>query len=271
MDWLEYAAIKFQVNLNGTVIQYRDCRELPSGSGGGSGIEYNNSNNSRINRQKRAIANATAYLQKNATHKPLVFVLTSPIDCTLKEQSQKVSKFFNNLRKYHNWQRGYYRGQKGKKEFVRTGTVRAKCDNYLWVREYQNNGRPHWHCIADLPWLSVQDYLQPYWSKLWGVPENNNSVRLHNVGNRFVKDNKFAHYLVKYFNKNFDRKKEGKHFIYTDCEPDASRKFAISQDLQQLSKPLTLNLIEHEKIINKILADKRPLNVGNNVFYYVPK
>ena len=268
MDVIEYASIRFQVNLNGTVIQYRDVREFPSGSGT-SGIKFENSNNSRINRQKRAIANATAYLQKNARYKPLVFVLTAPSDCDYKEQSSKISKFFNNLRKPHNWDHGFYTGEKGKKKFIKTGTVKAKCENYLWVREYQSSGRPHWHCIADLPWLSVQDYLQPYWSKLWGVPENNNSVRLHQVGKRFITDSRFSQYLVKYFNKNFSKEKTEHHVKYTDLEKDASRKFAISSELQQLSKPVTLNLVEHEHIISKILQKKKGISVGNGVFYYV--
>jgi hypothetical protein len=277
IDLVDYVATKFSVNKSGVIIQYTDVSELPKSSYGdkSGSSHFQNSGTSRINKQKRSIANATSYLQYNCKYKPFVFTLTAPISCDYTLQNRIVSKFFNNLRKPHKWRQGKFKidRETGEYYFKETHTITARCENYLWVREYQENGRPHWHCIADLPYIPIFD-LQNLWLNLWNLKENYRNefpaVRMNSKQNRFIKSDKFPHYLVKYFNKNFNRKKAGIHYEYKDKEQSAPRKFAISQQLQQLSKPITLNLVEHSNYLNRLLTEKKKINVGNGVFYYVP-
>lgn len=231
----EIIATKFSVNECGIVIQYKDPRELPSSS---IQHEYKYSGDSRKNRQKRQIANAMAVLGRESLHKPTLFVLTCPIDSDYKTVNKNISKFFNNLRKKHSW---------------------GQCEEYVWCREYQSNGRPHWHVCADIPKFPIQT-VNLYWSELWGVSAPN-SIRLHRKANRFLKKNdpRFAWYLTKYFTKTYENEK--------GCD-EMPRKFGISQRLNQRAKPKTLCRGFDESEIADVLTGKKGYDIGKGVIIY---
>lgn len=139
------------------------------------------SNTSRINRQKRAIHDATEWMRLNSHYRPLIFCLTVPVQSDWKLQNSNVSKFCENLKK----------------------TYDAK--DYLWVREYTGAGRPHYHFVSDCPMLPAVD-LSHYWSGLFGS-DSANSIRLGTApgktGKRqmFVNSPRMSRYLTKYMGK----------------------------------------------------------------------
>ena len=228
-------ATKFSVNECGIIIQYKDPRELPKSS-----IEkqFKEAGDSRRNRQKRQIANAMVVLGRESQHKPTLFVLTCPVKSDYKTVNKNVSKFFNNITKPHSW---------------------GKCNEYVWCREYQDNGRPHWHVCADIPKFPIKK-VNNYWSMLWNS-KSTNSIRFHSKANRFLKtyDQKFAWYLTKYFTKTYDMEK--------GCA-ELPRKFGISQALNQKSKPITLCAGFDNVEIGKVLQGKKGYDLGKGVIVY---
>lgn len=106
--------------------------------------------------------------------------------------------------------------------------------NYVWVREYQSTGRPHYHFVADAPRLDVI-HLSHYWNSLFdGAVDRGNSIRLGTAPpdrKMFVDSPTMARYLTKYMGKGF-----GKN------EPDSQRQlhtFGHSQECWQKSRPVT--------------------------------
>ena len=183
MDAVELIATKFSVHLCGEVIQYRDYREMPSPK---EKKDYPKAdqNASKKNRAKRAIKDACCYLSLHSINKPTLFVLTCPVVSDSSTENKNVSKFFNNFTKPHSW---------------------GRCEHYVWVREYQPSGRPHWHVVADVPRFPIKK-INMYWAGLWGT-EQINCVRLHPKGTRFLRKNYLAaaNYLAKYFTKNTEK------------------------------------------------------------------
>lgn len=178
----------------------------------------------------------------NAKNRCLVFVLTCPVESDYKTQNENLARFFENLRKPHSW--GF-------------------CHNYVWVREYQKNGRPHWHCVADIPRFPLRK-VNDYWSGLW-QSDSSCSLRLHQGANRFLADsNRLCWYLTKYFVKNFTsdfKPIEG-------TETKTPRKFGSSQELVEGAKPKISLASDHSERIKK-QYDVLPL--GHETFYLAPK
>jgi len=151
-----------------------------------------------LNRKKRTVHNALHVLSQTHTYRNICFVVTSPIP----EINASLIQRFT-----HNFTNGYH------------------CVNYLWVREYQKNGRPHWHFVADVPFVDFQ-HLSTWWANLSGNVGGDNSVRLNDEPSRYL-DSNFQgclDYMLKYITKDFTVSSTG-------------RSFAISQDLQRASMP----------------------------------
>jgi len=219
------------VNLCGVIVLYEDYSLYPK-SGHPVKLKWPKSN-SRDGRQKRQIANAVEWIRLNANHKPLVFTLTVPVESDYKTQNSNVSSYFENFKKCYG------------------------CENYVWVREYQTCGRPHYHIIADCPFFDVKK-VNSYWSGLWGS-EAPNSLRLNRIQNRFVstQSQRLCWYLCKYLGKSLGQEEKGLRV----------RKFAISKEANVNSQPVTVFANEiSEKLNGYDIRD-----VGHGVSFAVPK
>lgn len=171
---------------------------------------------SLYSQQKYKIANACEWMRLNATHKPLIFVATSPGYTDQANESQLIQKFTHNIRN------GY------------------ACKNYVWVREFTERGYPHFHFVADMPDFNAVN-LSLYWSGLFGS-QARNSIRLGTSPDKFGKRQYYlnrkqmAWYMTKYISKSIG-----------NCEKGAVkgsrsfRTFAVSQQLAKASEPQLFN------------------------------
>jgi len=167
-------------------------------------------NDSRLNRQKRSIHDAVEWMRQNATYRPLIFCCTVPVQSDWSMQNTNVSKFCDNIRQTY------------------------ECKNYVWVREYTGAGRPHYHFVADVPFMDAVP-LSRYWSSLFGDSYvNDHAVRMGTAPpNRkfFVNSPRMARYLTKYMGKAIgDSERSGEKKI---------RTFGHSLECWQKSQPVT--------------------------------
>lgn len=159
---------------------------------------------SNVNRRK--IYNAVytmANQSKTRTReqgRPVCMVVTSPSEFV--NHSELFTKFTHNLTN------GY------------------KVDDYIWVKEYQKNGRPHWHMVANIPFFDIER-LNAYWCRLNNAPSTSPAIRLNPKPTRFLHSNPLhcARYLAKYFSKDLTQGRK------------IGRTFAISPKLASLSEP----------------------------------
>jgi hypothetical protein len=175
---------------------------------------------SLYNQQKRAISDAVEWIRLHATHKPLFFVLTSPGYVNAKEHSKKISQFTHTLRN------GY------------------GCKHYVWVRELTSRGFPHYHFVADLPFIRNPVALSRYWSSLFGSTSTN-SLRLGSApinGKRkfYVDDQRASRYIAKYIGKDLEKIQ---YDLLEAGYPQARyskmyRSFAISEQARMMSQPV---------------------------------
>lgn len=168
-------------------------------------------NDSRLNRQKRAVHDAVEWIRQNATYKPLIFCCTVPVQSDWSMQNTNVSKFCENLRENY------------------------ECKNYVWVREYTGQGRPHYHFVSDSPFMDAKK-LSLYWSGLFEVPNNFWSIRMGTNParppvNYFVNSARMARYLTRYLGKAIGHEeRRGEKAI---------RTFGHSEECWQKSQPVT--------------------------------
>lgn len=167
-------------------------------------------NNSRLNRQKRQVHDAVEWMRRNAVHKPLIFCCTVPVQSDWSMQNTNVSKFCENIRSNYD------------------------VKNYCWVREYTGAGRPHYHFVADAPYMDAVA-LSRYWSSLFGESALN-SIRMGTSPANppvryFVNSARMARYLTKYMGKSIgdEEHKDGEKKI---------RTFGISQECAAKSRPV---------------------------------
>jgi len=150
-------------------------------------------------------------MRLNATHKPIIFVATSPGFTNHANENKIISQFTHNIRN------GY------------------ACANYVWVREFTKAGFPHFHFVADMPDFDCVS-LSRYWSALFGS-EAANSIRLGTKpknGKRqyYLKGKRMSWYLTKYLGKSI-----GKPETTALNFKKQFRTFAVSQELAKLSAP----------------------------------
>jgi hypothetical protein len=165
---------------------------------------------SLYSQQKRKIADACEYMRGNATHKPIIFVATSPGYTNLANEKQLIKKLTHNLRN------GY------------------DCKNYVWVREATKMGFPHFHFVADMPDFDCLA-LSEYWSRLFSS-QARNSIRLGTYpknGKRqyYLKGKRMCWYLTKYLGKSIGTKEKSEMF------KREFRTFAVSRELAKQSLP----------------------------------
>lgn len=198
-----------------------------------NGEKVNRPQGSLYSWQKRKIADACEYMRVKPTHKPIIFVATSPGFTNLASERTLIKNLTHNLRN------GY------------------ECKNYVWVREYTKNGFPHFHFVADMPDFDVTR-LSKYWSGLFGS-DATNSIRLGTAPRcdvcgaklkrknqscykpecqgagkveYYLKGKRMAWYMTKYLAKSIGKKE------LAPLEPRRSfRTFAVSKELTQLSLP----------------------------------
>jgi hypothetical protein len=134
------------------------------------------------NQQRRIISDRIEYLMMHSKHKCKFITATDPAgeSITTKEKGQILSRFCENFCKTY------------------------KCAGYVWVREYQENGRPHWHFVADVPWLTKNEFerLNSYYNSLFNTDLKNalrwgfkpkNGKRIYTI-----EDSRIAGYVSKY-------------------------------------------------------------------------
>ncbi len=134
--------------------------------------------------KKSVVQSACIALWQNKTSEHCLFLtFTIPFDIDEKKLVKIWNSLLNNLR------------------------VSYKINNYVWVKEYQKNGRLHYHIIIDRVWVDIES-LQETWNvcikNVTGrMPKYRNSVRLgFNPIIRSVQ--RIKNYLSKYITKNED-------------------------------------------------------------------
>lgn len=177
-----------------------------------SGEKANRPQGSLGSWQKRKIADACEYMRIKPTHKPIIFVATSPGFTDLASERSLIKSFTHNLRN------GY------------------GCEHYVWVREFTGAGFPHFHFVADMPNFDAVK-LSLYWSGLFDS-DAKNSIRVGSKPDKYGKRNYYltgkrhAWYLSKYLAKSIGKEERGA------LEGKRSfRTFAVSQELAKLSAP----------------------------------
>lgn len=199
-----------------------------------NGTKANRPQGSLYSWQKRKIADACEYMRVQPVHKPIIFVATSPGFTDLASERSLIKSFTHNLRN------GY------------------ECKNYVWVREFTEQGYPHFHFVADMPDCDMRA-LSLYWSGLFGSTARNSirfgtAPKCSRCGTKLKQKNqpcyktgcngfgrveyyltkkKMAWYMTKYLTKAIGsserRALKGKRSF---------RTFAVSQELTRLSAPV---------------------------------
>lgn len=234
-DYLSIISQKFSVNPSGLVIQYTDYRELPSAS---VKREREKISSSRINKQKRIIENACYTLCNDSEHAVPVLVATCPVGADREEGNGRWSEF---LRTYSR------------------STRKKRIENYVWVREYQKNDRPHWHFCAEMPYISYLE-MSKYWSGLWGSTARNSIRKPPELRNHFLRDKEASRYLTKYFVKEHGRQEK--------IEGRKTKCFGMNAELRDKSEPYTLTAGIDSGQISDVLAGKKVVYRCEDVKFY---
>lgn len=145
--------------------------------------EYKEPRNYRIKHHNRQqLISSGIYGHENKNHEVLFLTLTYKNTCfkkaTLEEKSKNgdIVKFLNNLRTNY--------GMKG----------------YEWTKELTKNGTPHYHLLADLPFIDIHK-LNKIWTNNAGF-KSNNAVRYDPDNGLIVKNPDHAgFYVAKYISK----------------------------------------------------------------------
>lgn len=208
--------MNIKVHLSGVAIAYENTGAIKRTDN----IPAGRPQGSLYGQQKRAIADAVEYMRLCGQNKPLFFVATSPGFIPAGEHAGKISKFTHNLRSNY-----------GLKD-------------YVWVRELTKNGCPHYHFVADMPFISNPAALSRYWSGLFGRGDQN-SIRLgtkpiNGVRKFYVDDRGASRYVSKYIGKDLDKISNE---LLEAGFPAANyrkmyRSFAISENARLLSQPV---------------------------------
>lgn len=246
-------------HLSGVAIAFQPSGRSPGGRPAGAnpyGQEKakGREQGSLIGYQKRQVANAVEYIRQNAKHKAMIFVCTTSQNWGHEIFNPKISKFTNNLRMSYG------------------------CKHYVWVRELNSHGAPHYHFVADLPFIDDPVGLSYYWSGLFGYHQSN-SVRLGSAPDKktgkrkfYVNSRRMAFYLSKYLGKGFEDG-DGKYFRNSWMSAKiAGRSFAMSQEVAKLSQPIRFEQCLHFTQPDDMVMDatgkmvQRPAIVAGRTF-----
>lgn len=129
------------------------------------------------NRHYRKIASSSVRLWKKRRNKVIFLTLTFPEDITEHEANRCFSKFIDNLK--HNY--GLH--------------------SYIAVKELTKIGRPHFHCIFDIPFFAVRQ-VNEAWTKTFQqfMPGSANALRLGSPKHGTIVKNssRLVKYICKY-------------------------------------------------------------------------
>lgn len=179
---------------------------------------------SLYSQQKHAISDAVEWMRTNSTHKPRIFVATTPGLIDYKTERRYVSALTHNLRNGHGMR------------------------NYVWVREMTKKGYPHFHFVADIPQIDPVK-LSLYWSGLFGE-DAKNSIRFGTApganGKRkfWIDSPRMSWYLTKYIGKAIGESEKSSRRKF--------RTFAISQEARQMSQPVLYNAWINKDFSNRL-------------------
>lgn len=182
---------------------------------------------SLYSQQKRAIADAVEWMRLYGSNKPIFFVATSPGFVKAEHHAEKISKFTHNLRNTYG------------------------CVDYVWVRELTSSGCPHYHFVADMPFIQSPVNLSLYWSRLFGSGAKN-SIRLGSApinGQRkfYVDSSQASRYISKYIGKDLEVVQNNLLEAGYPCSvyKKSYRSFAISERARLMSKPVVYQANYH--------------------------
>ena len=104
--------------------------------------------------------------------------------------------------------------------------------DFLWTREDQKSGRPHFHLLADMPFQSIQK-INDAWCHAIGM-KSKNAVRLPKDHKAILKDlDRTCRYITKYISKN-------------EKEYYSERCYSISKNIQ--TEPIRLSEFDLEYV-----------------------
>ena len=118
---------------------------------------------------------------------------------------------------------------------------------YLWTREDQRNGRPHFHILADMPYQDIQK-INTAWCEACRM-YSKNAVRLPKENKAILKSiEKTAKYVTKYITKDQNKYySERCYSISTDikAEPVRLSEFDLRNLEEDQGKNLKFRFYEH--------------------------
>jgi len=111
---------------------------------------------------------------------------------------------------------------------------------FLWTREDQKNGRPHYHMLCDIPYQSIKKINSAWCSAIGEFSPN--AVRLPKKGKAIVKDiDRTSRYVTKYITK--DQNKYYSERCYSIAAGFKAEPIRLSEfDLRQLEFDMGKNL-----------------------------
>lgn len=134
----------------------------------------------------------------------------------------------------HNWGKEIYKPHIA--TFVHNLKETYGCSRYVWVRELNSHGAPHYHFVCDIDRIDDPVKLSRYWSGLFGR-EANNSIRLGSKPNKegrrlyYLENRRHCFYLAKYLGKSFAPS------LDLGAVRLVGRKFGMSQEVSRQSVP----------------------------------
>ena len=164
----------------------------------------------------RKIVSSAVNLYRNKINKIVFLTLTFPGYITEKDANICFSKFMDNLRT------NYY------------------VENYIAVKEFTEAGVPHYHLLADYPFIDIRR-LNSAWCNTFPInlPGSKNAVRLPKNHKSIVKDlHRVVKYICKYITKSQDfNYSERCHFISHEiCSSPVDIDYDIAEKLIKVYK-----------------------------------
>lgn len=126
--------------------------------------------------------------------------------------------------------------------------------NYIWTRENTKAGRPHWHILADIPYVPIQKINNAWCEAINSFSKN--AVRLPANSKSIVSDlERSMKYITKYITKdetgrnkpNIERHPERCYAISSECNKKPVRIdwFELKQIQADHGKDLKYRVFEH--------------------------
>lgn len=215
---------RFRLYENGTVTVTSGRGRCPISD---EHLEKVRSNGKRIKkysidtRTYRKIVSSAVNLYRCKVNNIVFLTLTFPGNITEKDANICFSKFMDNLRTNYN------------------------VENYIAVKEFTRKGVPHYHLLADYPFVDIRR-INRAWCNTFPIdlPGSKNAVRLPKDHKSIVKDlYRCIKYICKYFGKSRDVEYSTRcHFISHEvCSRPIEIDYEIAEKLINTYEHLQLN------------------------------